>query len=57
MRGGVRRWLFADQHGPHFLDHDDQLVLLVEALSVLRRRRVTGTMITIDRNIEEEQSR
>jgi hypothetical protein len=42
---------------PHFLDHDDQLVLLVEALSVLRRRRVTGTMITIDRNIEEEPSR
>jgi hypothetical protein len=26
-----RRWLFADQLGPHFLDSDDQPVLLVEA--------------------------
>jgi hypothetical protein len=56
MSVGVRRWLFADQHGPHFLD-DDQPVLLVEALSVLRRRRVTGAMVTIERNVEEEQSR
>ena len=35
----TRRWLFADQLGPHFLDGDDQPVLLVEARSVLRRRR------------------
>jgi deoxyribodipyrimidine photolyase-related protein len=35
----MRRWLFADQLGPHFLDYDDQPVLIVEALSVLRRRR------------------
>ncbi|MGS2642920.1 cryptochrome/photolyase family protein [Streptosporangium sp. LJ11] len=34
-----RRWLFADQLGDHFLDSDDQPVLLVEARSVLRRRR------------------
>ncbi|MEU8379206.1 cryptochrome/photolyase family protein [Streptosporangium sp. NPDC048865] len=34
-----RRWLFADQLGEHFLDSDDQPVLLVEARSVLRRRR------------------
>jgi (6-4)DNA photolyase len=33
-----RRWLFGDQLGPHFLDCDDQQVLLVEARSVLRRR-------------------
>jgi deoxyribodipyrimidine photolyase-related protein len=39
MSPGVRRWLFADQLGPHFLDHDNQPVLLVEARSVLRRRR------------------
>lgn len=36
---GTRRWLFGDQLGPHFLDHSDQPVLLVEARSVLRRRR------------------
>ncbi|MGN6252394.1 MAG: cryptochrome/photolyase family protein [Marmoricola sp.] len=34
-----RRWLFADQLGPHFLDAEDQPVLLVEARSVLARRR------------------
>ena len=32
MSGRVRRWPFADQLGPHFLDHDDQRVLLAEAL-------------------------
>ncbi len=35
---GLRRWLFADQLGPHFLDSEDQPVLLVEARSVFRRR-------------------
>jgi deoxyribodipyrimidine photolyase-related protein len=35
----TRRWLFADQLGPHFLDAPDQPVLLVEARGVLRRRR------------------
>ena len=36
-----RRWLFADQMGPHFLDDDrpDQPVLLVESRDVFRRRR------------------
>lgn len=36
-----RRWLFADQLGPHFLDeqHPDQTVLLVESREVFRRRR------------------
>lgn len=34
-----RRWLFADQLGPHFLDHPDQPVLLVESRAVFRRRR------------------
>jgi deoxyribodipyrimidine photolyase-related protein len=34
-----RRWCFADQLGPHFLDDKDQPVLLIEARSVLRRRR------------------
>jgi deoxyribodipyrimidine photolyase-related protein len=34
-----RRWLFADQLGPHFLDEDDQPVLLVESLAAFRRRR------------------
>jgi deoxyribodipyrimidine photolyase-related protein len=34
----LRRWLFADQLGPHFLDSDDQPVLLAEARSVFRRR-------------------
>ncbi|MEW9532224.1 cryptochrome/photolyase family protein [Microbispora sp. NPDC049125] len=37
--GDDRRWLFADQLGDHFLDGDDQPVVLVEARSVLRRRR------------------
>jgi deoxyribodipyrimidine photolyase-related protein len=34
-----RRWLFADQLGPHHLDAPDQPVLLVESRAVLRRRR------------------
>ena len=34
--GGMRRWLFADQLGPHFLDEPDQPVLLIEARSVFR---------------------
>src|SRR3954463_12370685 len=36
---GTRRWCFADQLGPHFLDAPDQSVLLVESRAVLRRRR------------------
>lgn len=35
----TRRWCFADQLGPHFLDHDDQRVLLVESTRVFARRR------------------
>ncbi|MFI7488760.1 cryptochrome/photolyase family protein [Micromonospora echinaurantiaca] len=33
-----RRWLFADQLGPHFLDHRHQPVLLIESKAVFRRR-------------------
>jgi deoxyribodipyrimidine photolyase-related protein len=33
-----RRWLFADQLGPHFLDAGDQPVLLVESRAALGRR-------------------
>ncbi len=33
------RWLFGDQLGPHFLDTDDQRVLLVESRKVFERRR------------------
>ena len=36
----MRRWLFADQLGPHFLDSPDQPVLLIEARSAFRRRRL-----------------
>ncbi|WP_309229430.1 MULTISPECIES: cryptochrome/photolyase family protein [unclassified Blastococcus] len=36
---GTRRWCFADQLGPHFLDRPDQPVLLVESRAVLGRRR------------------
>ncbi|WP_237493036.1 cryptochrome/photolyase family protein [Modestobacter sp. L9-4] len=35
----TRRWLFADQLGPHFLDAPDQPVLLIESKGVFRRRR------------------
>ncbi|WP_432540458.1 cryptochrome/photolyase family protein [Kineococcus sp. SYSU DK002] len=35
----TRRWLFADQLGPHFLDTPRQSVLLVESKDVFRRRR------------------
>ena len=35
----TRRWLFADQLGPQFLDSPDQPVLLVESRAVFRRRR------------------
>lgn len=34
-----RRWCFADQLGPHFLDALDQPVLLVESRAVFERRR------------------
>ncbi|MEU8238120.1 cryptochrome/photolyase family protein [Actinoplanes missouriensis] len=33
-----RRWLFADQLGPHFLDSPEQPVLVVESKGVFRRR-------------------
>ena len=33
------RWLFADQLGPHFLDDDEQRVLLIESRAAFRRRR------------------
>lgn len=33
-----RRWLLADQLGPHFLDDAAQPVLLVEARELFRRR-------------------
>jgi deoxyribodipyrimidine photolyase-related protein len=32
------RWLFADQLGPHFLDHPAQKVLLIESKAVFERR-------------------
>ncbi len=35
----TRRWLFADQLGPHFLAEPDQPVLLIESTRVLGRRR------------------
>jgi deoxyribodipyrimidine photolyase-related protein len=38
MADTTRRWLFADQLGPHFLDAPDQPVLLVESKAVFRRR-------------------
>nr|WP_221046167.1 cryptochrome/photolyase family protein [Mycobacterium senriense] len=36
---GARRWCFADQLGPHFLDHPDQPVLLIESRAIFERRR------------------
>ena len=39
MPSPSRRWLFADQLGPHFLDAADQPVVLVESRAALRRRR------------------
>jgi len=39
MSSPVRRWCFADQLGPHFLDHRDQPVLLIESRAVFGRRR------------------
>jgi deoxyribodipyrimidine photolyase-related protein len=35
----TRRWCFADQLGPHFLDDPDQPVLLVESRAVFASRR------------------
>ena len=35
----TRRWLFADQLGPHFLDAEDQPALLIESRAVFGRRR------------------
>jgi deoxyribodipyrimidine photolyase-related protein len=39
MSADVRRWCFADQLGPHFLDDPAQPVLLIESQSVFARRR------------------
>lgn len=39
MSADTRRWCFADQLGPHFLDHRDQPVLLIESRAVFGRRR------------------
>lgn len=36
---GARRWCFADQLGPHFLDDPDQPVLLIESRAAFERRR------------------
>ena len=36
---GTRRWCFADQLGPHFLDAPEQPVLLIESRAVFARRR------------------
>ena len=38
--GQGRRWLFADQLGPHFLDEQDQPVLLIESRAAFARRPV-----------------
>jgi deoxyribodipyrimidine photolyase-related protein len=35
----TRRWCFADQLGPHFLDGPRQQVLLIESKGVFARRR------------------
>src|ERR1700761_8385459 len=35
----MRRWLFGDQLGQHFLDDADQPVLLIESKAVFARRR------------------
>ncbi|OBJ16402.1 cryptochrome/photolyase family protein [Mycobacterium sp. 1245801.1] len=39
MSPDTRRLCFADQLGPHFLDHRDQPVLLIESRAVFGRRR------------------
>ena len=39
MSADVRRWCFADQLGPHFLDDPAQPVLLIESQAVFARRR------------------
>jgi deoxyribodipyrimidine photolyase-related protein len=39
MSGDPRRWCFADQLGPHFLDRPDQPVLLIESQAAFTRRR------------------
>lgn len=39
MSSVPRRWCFADQLGPHFLDDPDQPVLLIESRAVFERRR------------------
>jgi deoxyribodipyrimidine photolyase-related protein len=38
MTETTRRWLFADQLGPHFLDSPAQPVLMIESKAVFRRR-------------------
>jgi deoxyribodipyrimidine photolyase-related protein len=40
MTTRTRRWCFADQLGPHFLDAPDQPVLLIESRAAFQRRRL-----------------
>src|ERR1700733_1751563 len=39
MSPDTRRWCFADQLGPHFLDEPDQPVVLIESQAAFTRRR------------------
>src|ERR1700709_257876 len=39
MATRTRRWLFGDQLRPHFVDDDEQSVLLIESRAVFARKR------------------
>jgi deoxyribodipyrimidine photolyase-related protein len=43
-----RRWLFADQLGPHFLDSADQPVLLIESKALFARRSLADWFTELD---------
>ncbi|MGO9508202.1 MAG: hypothetical protein ACLPXZ_12955, partial [Mycobacterium sp.] len=42
---GTRRWCFADQLGPHFLDDPDQPVLLIESRAHPSRPQAVGMRV------------
>lgn len=49
MTAAARRWCFADQLGPHFLDRPDRPVLFVESRAVFERPYLTVCSVAVRR--------
>ena len=49
----ARRWLVADQLGPHFLDGKDQPVLLIESKAAFGRRPRMSRQVQVRRRLKD----